>query len=168
MRSGGLSLIVIASMGFATAVSSASTTPIDANPIVTTVPGEMPSTSEWSAVGQTDDTVPGFAPLSVTSGGVAYSPPATTVDGGGSANEVPAWASTLPKPALARGHDRFNDIGRLRFGSLPEPAAWVMILVGVGMIGGALRGLLVANQRLKLLQLEEETPGETKPPSTRP
>jgi hypothetical protein len=40
-------------------------------------------------------------------------------------------------------------------GGLPEPASWVLMVIGVGMIGGALRGFVVANRNLARLQPEE-------------
>jgi hypothetical protein len=42
------------------------------------------------------------------------------------------------------------------FGRLPEPSAWVLLLIGLGMIGFALRGLVAANRRLARLEASEE------------
>jgi hypothetical protein len=39
--------------------------------------------------------------------------------------------------------------------SLPEPADWVLMLIGFGVIGAALRGFVVTNRRLARLQAEE-------------
>lgn len=44
---------------------------------------------------------------------------------------------------------------RARDGGLPEPASWALMLIGFGMIGGALRGFIVANRRLARLQPED-------------
>jgi hypothetical protein len=44
---------------------------------------------------------------------------------------------------------------RAKSGGLPEPASWALILIGFGMIGGAVRGFVVANRRLAKLQPEE-------------
>lgn len=44
---------------------------------------------------------------------------------------------------------------KVRYGGLPEPASWALILIGFGMIGGAVRGFVVANRRLSRLQPEE-------------
>ncbi len=50
-------------------------------------------------------------------------------------------------------------VARVRDGGLPEPASWALILIGFGMIGAALRGLVIANRRLARLQPEDaETP----------
>jgi hypothetical protein len=40
-------------------------------------------------------------------------------------------------------------------GGLPEPASWVLMLIGVAMIGGALRGFVLTNRNLARLQPEE-------------
>ncbi len=44
---------------------------------------------------------------------------------------------------------------KVRYGGLPEPASWALIVIGFGMIGGAVRGFVVANRRLSRLQPEE-------------
>lgn len=46
-------------------------------------------------------------------------------------------------------------INQVRYGGLPEPASWALMLVGFGMIGGALRGLMIANRRLAGLQPDD-------------
>jgi hypothetical protein len=46
-------------------------------------------------------------------------------------------------------------INQIRYGGLPEPASWALMLIGFGMIGGALRGFMIANRRLAGLQPEE-------------
>ncbi len=50
----------------------------------------------------------------------------------------------------ARGRDTTVDDG-----GLPEPAIWVLMLIGVAMIGGALRGFVVTNRNLARLQPED-------------
>jgi hypothetical protein len=40
----------------------------------------------------------------------------------------------------------------VRYGRLPEPASWALLLIGFGMIGAALRGFVVASRRLARLQ----------------
>jgi hypothetical protein len=40
-------------------------------------------------------------------------------------------------------------------GGLPEPARWLLMMIGVGMIGGALRGFVVANRALAKLQPDQ-------------
>jgi hypothetical protein len=37
----------------------------------------------------------------------------------------------------------------------PSPTSWLLLVVGVGMIGGALRGFIVANRALARLQPDE-------------
>lgn len=55
--------------------------------------------------------------------------------------------------AAARGPFGLWDfLNRVRYGGLPEPASWALILIGFGMIGGALRGFVVASRRLAGLQ----------------
>ena len=51
-------------------------------------------------------------------------------------------------------------INQIRYGGLPEPASWTLMLVGFGMIGGALRGFMVANRRLAGLQPEQSEGAE--------
>ena len=66
------------------------------------------------------------------------------------------FAGTRAKPTPAHGGDSVWDIvNRVRYGRLPEPASWVLMLIGFGMIGGALRGFVVANRRLARLQPED-------------
>jgi hypothetical protein len=40
-------------------------------------------------------------------------------------------------------------------GVLPNPGNWVLMVIGVGMIGGALRGFIVANRALARLQPDD-------------
>jgi hypothetical protein len=37
----------------------------------------------------------------------------------------------------------------------PSPTSWLLLVIGVGMIGGALRGFIVANRALARLQPED-------------
>lgn len=37
----------------------------------------------------------------------------------------------------------------------PSPTSWLLLVIGVGMIGGALRGFIVANRALARLQPDE-------------
>jgi hypothetical protein len=53
---------------------------------------------------------------------------------------------------IAGGRERRSAAGD---GGLPEPASWVLMLIGVGMIGGALRGFVVTNRNLARLQPED-------------
>ena len=100
----------------------------------------------------------GFAPLTVTQDGVAYTPAAPGVDpaGGGPSkiSDLPAWASSRFNPAAEPRHAGL--FGGFGFGALPEPTAWALVLVGTAMICGALRGLIVANRRLARLREDEE------------
>jgi hypothetical protein len=79
------------------------------------------------------------------------------VDANGASETLPL-AQFAPDPHASPGHggssvrDFFS---RLRYGGLPEPASWALILIGFGMIGGALRGFIVANRRLIRLQAED-------------
>jgi len=58
--------------------------------------------------------------------------------------------------AAARGPLGVWDfVNRVRYGRLPEPASWGLMLIGFGMIGAALRGFVVASRRLARLQPEE-------------
>jgi hypothetical protein len=102
----------------------------------------------------------GFAPLSVTHSGVVYSPAAPAFDAATAEQpkiaDLPAWASSY-FVADGRTHGK-NGFGALEFGSLPEPAAWVLILIGTAMICGALRGLIMANRRLARLRDDDEAP----------
>jgi hypothetical protein len=64
-----------------------------------------------------------------------------------------ARATTAAKPGSphARGLHRSD----AAYGGLPEPASWLLMLIGVGMIGGALRGFVVANRALRKLQPDD-------------
>ena len=70
----------------------------------------------------------------------------------------------LPLSQVARGakseigHVRpslWELINEIRYGGLPEPASWALMLIGFGMIGGALRGFMIANRRLAGLQPDD-------------
>jgi hypothetical protein len=52
-------------------------------------------------------------------------------------------------------------------GGLPSPASWLLLVIGVGMIGGALRGFIVANRALARLQPEEFEQPSGRSPSLR-
>jgi hypothetical protein len=66
------------------------------------------------------------------------------------------FAGTHAKAAPAHGAAGVWDIvNRVRYGHLPEPASWALMLIGFGMIGAALRGFVVANRRLARLQSED-------------
>ncbi len=76
-------------------------------------------------------------------------------------------ADALPLSQFAGGggapHARpgvWDFLTKVRYGGLPEPASWALILIGFGMIGGAVRGFVVANRRLSRLQPEEPEPLE--------
>jgi len=77
-----------------------------------------------------------------------------------------AEADALPLSQVAGSHAKaapavhaalsvWDFVNRVRYGRLPEPASWALMLIGFGMIGGALRGFVVANRRLARLQPEE-------------
>ena len=65
------------------------------------------------------------------------------------------FAGTHPKAGVNRLPGVWDFVNRVRYGRLPEPASWALMLIGFGMIGGALRGFVVANRRLARLQPEE-------------
>lgn len=66
------------------------------------------------------------------------------------------FAGVRGKPAPAHGADGvWGIVNRVRYGHLPEPASWALMLIGFGMIGAALRGFVVANRRLARLQPED-------------
>jgi hypothetical protein len=66
------------------------------------------------------------------------------------------FAGARAKPAPAHGAiDMWDFVNRVRYGRLPEPASWALLLIGFGMIGAVLRGFVVANRRLARLQPEE-------------
>lgn len=74
-------------------------------------------------------------------------------------------ADALPLSQVAGSHAKaapahgalgvWDFVNRVRYGHLPEPASWALMLIGFGMIGGALRGFVVANRRLARLQPED-------------
>jgi hypothetical protein len=66
------------------------------------------------------------------------------------------FEGTHAKAPQARGAAGVWDIvNRVRYGRLPEPASWALMLIGFGMIGAALRGFVVASRRLARLQPED-------------
>jgi hypothetical protein len=131
--------------------------------VAAAAPTSVADVPAWDKEGQPPSGAElGFAPLSVTQSGVAYSPPAPAFDPARGDEpkiaDLPAWASSY----FATGPDRrqgppgrFDVLG---FGALPEPAAWALILIGTAMICGALRGLIMANRRLARLRDEDEAP----------
>ena len=58
-------------------------------------------------------------------------------------------------PAAPQRFGVLDLVNRVRFGRLPEPASWALILIGFGMIGAALRGFVLANRRLARLQPDD-------------
>lgn len=60
-----------------------------------------------------------------------------------------APAADPTRPEFAQFFDQVRDDG------LPEPASWALMMVGFGMIGGVIRGFVVANRRLAKLQSED-------------
>ncbi len=73
-----------------------------------------------------------------TPGGVVETPGAATI-AAGPAKAPPAAPMTL----------------RQRISRLPEPGIWALMLIGVAMIGFAIRGLVAANRRLARLSRQE-------------
>jgi hypothetical protein len=66
------------------------------------------------------------------------------------------FAGGAAKPTQAGARDGvWGFLKRVKSGGLPEPASWALILIGFGMIGGAVRGFVVANRRLARLQPED-------------
>jgi hypothetical protein len=66
------------------------------------------------------------------------------------------FAGAHAKPTPTHGAvDVWDIVDRVRYGHLPEPASWALMLIGFGMIGAALRGFVVANRRLARLQPED-------------
>jgi len=64
-------------------------------------------------------------------------------------------------PSRAPRHEKLDlgpasgQVADAERGGLPEPASWALMVIGVGMIGGALRGFVVANRRLAGLQPDD-------------
>jgi hypothetical protein len=65
------------------------------------------------------------------------------------------FAGSHAKPAPAHSEGVWGIVDKVRYGRLPEPASWALMLIGFGMIGAALRGFIVANRRLARLQPED-------------
>ena len=108
-------------------------------------------------------------------GGDATRPGMDFTDGQSRASDLPLDAvtplPTAPMPLsqvaggarapLRRGAFGLWDIiNQVRYGGLPEPASWALMLIGFGMIGGALRGFMLANRRLAGLQPEDSGEAE--------
>ena len=159
MRDLGRALFLCAMLIGPSSVTSA----VRAPEAMSAPPSSVSDVSAWDKEGQPQSgTELGFAPLSVTQSGVAYSPPAPAFDPATSDQpkiaDLPAWASSYFATGADRRQTRPSSLAALGFGALPEPAAWALILVGTAMICGALRGLIMANRRLARLREDEEAP----------
>jgi hypothetical protein len=144
--------------GWSSALGAAEPSAVPATP-----PAAISGEAAWA--GEAPPQAPpefGFAPLSVTQSGVAYSPAAPAFDPAASDEpkiaDLPAWASSYFTTGTDRRSSRQNPFGVVAFGVLPEPAAWALVLIGTAMICGALRGLIMANRRLARLRDEDEAP----------
>ena len=93
----------------------------------------------------------------------AFSPnhPTSFAGYGASSDDLPlnqvfgAAGKTAATPARpVRGAWAF--LKPFRYGHLPEPASWALLLLGFGMIGATLRGFIVTNRRLARLQPEPD------------
>ena len=71
-------------------------------------------------------------------------------------NQVFDGAGKDVAPAAKPAHGAWAFLKPLRYGHLPEPASWALLLLGFGMIGGTLRGFIVTNRRLARLQPEPD------------
>jgi hypothetical protein len=80
------------------------------------------------------------------------------VDNQAAADALPLaeFAAGEAKPAGPHGFDMKDFLARVRDEGLPEPASWALILLGFAMIGGALRGYVVASRRLARLREADE------------
>jgi len=76
-------------------------------------------------------------------------------DAGTDALPLSQFAGAHAKPATRGGVGVWDIFNQVRYGHLPEPASWALMLIGFGMIGAALRGFVVANRRLARLQPED-------------
>ncbi len=119
-------------------------------------PTELPISPSWAK----DTATPsfGFAPVTVTQSGVTYAPADPTgvqeSESAAPLADLPAWAAPAQSSPKPRGVIESFGIGP--FGNLPEPATWGLLLAGFAIIGGALRGLILANRRLDRLRADEE------------
>jgi hypothetical protein len=97
--------------------------------------------------------------LDLSGGGLPRSPDLDLgPDSGQPADALPLSrfaGANAKSPPDKGGFDIWEMINRVRSGGLPEPASWALMLLGFGMIGGALRGFVVANRRLARLQPED-------------
>jgi hypothetical protein len=78
-------------------------------------------------------------------GGHGGEPGADNLDG-------PDNGALAPLPLLPADAMHAAPPGKKAAAWLPEPATWLMVIVGIGMIGFALRGLIAARRRLKRLE----------------
>ena len=141
----------------------AATSAVRPSAVVSAPPSSVAEIPAWDKDGQPQAGAElGFAPLSVTQSGVAYSPATPAIDPTTNDQpkiaDLPAWASSYFSTGADRPQSRPSGLGALGFGALPEPMAWVLILVGTAMICGALRGLIMANRRLARLRDDDEAP----------
>lgn len=86
--------------------------------------------------------------------------PAVALDGGPAAEALPLSqfaGEPVNPPAAHEQKGVWGFVNKLRYGGLPEPASWALIVIGFGMIGAALRGFVMANRKLAKLQSEDES-----------
>ncbi|HEX4742065.1 MAG TPA: hypothetical protein VH353_12100 [Caulobacteraceae bacterium] len=66
-----------------------------------------------------------------------------------------ASASASADPSKTPGGDPVLNPRDVQPVGRPSPTSWLLLVIGVGMIGGALRGFIVANRALARLQPDE-------------
>jgi hypothetical protein len=149
---GGLTLLgrlagaalALAILGGPGLVEAKSPTPSHPRVGVTTL--EPPRGGAWRLNDDTNDT---FTPVGVI-GGRSLGPEADS--SGLVANLPPSVSRQVPSSDPARSPTPVSRAAAW----LPEPATWVLFLIGLAVIGLALRGLVAARSRLS--RLEESEP----------
>lgn len=109
----------------------------------TTIDASMPAPA--SAPGATAE--PGPFDLDLASIRRAEENPSAKSRGSAALADVAQSDASNSDPVIASRD--VQTIGR------PSPTSWLLLVIGVGMIGGALRGFIVANRALARLQPEE-------------
>lgn len=124
---------------------------------VTTLQAEPSAPGVWQPPGNSDGTS-SFTSIAVIKNGALTpsvdAPQDPSVQIMPEAIAPPAAQSAADPAKAAPGSVGAQNLGS-RISHLPEPGVWALLIIGLGMIGFAVRGLVAANRRLARLEAPE-------------